>query len=67
MPKVHFNTFKTQIHIYEQVSLENDIVWMQYAVDRARFQKRINKISKILEPVLLEKLAKGNGQNLLCS
>ena len=49
--KVRFAA-KPTIHIIECDSARDGSIWMQFARDRARFQRRIEILRPILEPVL---------------
>ena len=53
--KVTFNNIVSIYH-YDYVEIMYNINWLQIAADRNRFQKRINRLSSILNPVLIRKL-----------
>jgi hypothetical protein len=53
--KVTFNEHVSIYH-YDYVELRYNINWIQIAVDSIRFQNRINRLSVILEPVLIRKV-----------
>ncbi len=53
--KVTFNNIVSIYH-YDCVEIMYNINWLQIAADRNRFQKRINRLSSILNPVLIRKL-----------
>lgn len=50
--KIQFND---HVRIFSIPYEERKGIWMQYAVDRAHFKRRIDQVEILLSPILLQK------------